>query len=258
MRIVSLGSGSQGNATIVQWDDDAILVDCGFNYKTLCSRLTEAFGSTDVLERVKGVLLTHSHGDHTRGLRVLLDNHPEIAVYANSMTAETTIREEKLVDPPVACFENGQNFEVGPFQIHPFSVPHDTSDPVGYLIKGDEIYFHATDFGTPLDSIGGLLAQADVATLESNHDLQLLFASNRPQDVIRRISGPRGHLSNDQAATLVRRFASPNLKRLALGHLSHDCNAEHLVVREMTAVLEAIRRTDLAVSVLSQDHVTVF
>lgn len=151
-------------------------------------------------------------------------------------------------------FENGQQFSVGGFEILPFSIPHDTSDPVGYEIRADgQTYFHGTDIGTPLDSIGLHLAEADYAVLESNHDPELLFRSGRPVNIIQRIVGPRGHLSNDQASDLVRRFASKKLKSLALAHLSEQCNTPHIAKETMRRTLAEMGREDVALSVLEQD-----
>ena len=259
MRVISLASGSKGNATVVQAGDAAILIDCGLSYKTLAARL----GDATLLSRLSGILLTHSHVDHTQGLKVFLKHHPEVPLYANAMTAETVILDCGLDEEAFVCFENGQPFELGPFSVKAFSIPHDTSDPVGYLITSHLspshplTYFHATDVGTPLDSIGVQLAEADLATLESNHDPVMLHNSGRPPAVIQRIYGPRGHLANDQAAHLVRRFASPRLKKLALAHLSDACNTPHLAESEMRAALREMNRADVDLKVFAQDAVVV-
>ena len=261
MRIVSLASGSKGNATLVEHGGEAILIDCGVCYKKL----------KDI--EFSAVIVTHSHGDHVCGLKTLL-KHRDVPVYANMMTAEATVSECEVPEDAFVCFENGQTFDIGPFSISPFSIPHDTSDPVGFLVSVDVdanpktqtpanpntqtthlTYFHGTDIGTPLDSIGLKLAEADVATLESNHDPVMLRTSGRHPSLIQRIAGPRGHLSNDQACELVRRFASPRLKRLALGHLSRDCNAPHLAENAMRATLAEMSRADVELKILSQDEI---
>ena len=237
MKIVPLASSSSGNAYVVETEGSALLVDCGICYKQLKDIAVDA------------VLITHSHSDHISGLKMLL-KHRDIPVYANVMTAEAVAHECGLDDSAFVCFENGQEFEVGAFTVSAFSIPHDTSDPVGYLLKADgETYFHGTDIGTPLDSIGLKLAEATVATLESNHDPVMLRQSGRPPYLIQRIAGPRGHLSNDQACELVRKFASPRLKKLFLAHLSHQCNAEAIAVRLMRETLAEIGRADVELEV---------
>ena len=237
MKVVPLASSSSGNAYVVETEGSAVLVDCGICYKAL----------TDIA--VDAVLITPSHSDHVSGLKALL-KHRDVPVYANVMTAEAVAHECGIDDSAFVCFENGQEFEVGAFTASAFSVPHDTSDPVGYLLKADgETYFHGTDIGTPLDSIGLKLSEATVAMLESNHDPVMLRTSGRPPYLIQRIAGPRGHLSNDQACDLVRRFASPRLRKLFLAHLSHQCNAEHIALCSMRETLKAIGRDDVELEI---------
>jgi len=245
VRIVSIASGSKGNAYLVEHEGEAILIDCGVCYKKLKS------------VEFSAVLVTHSHRDHDSGLKALLSRR-DVPVFANAMTAETTVHECGVPGDAFVCFENGQSFDVGPFAISPFSIPHDTSDPVGFLVQaGGATYFHGTDIGTPLDSIGVKFAQADVATLESNHDSVMLATSGRHPSLIRRIAGPRGHLSNDQACELVRRFASPKLRRLALAHLSRDCNVPRVAEEAMRATLLEMGRADVELKVFCQDETVV-
>ena len=237
MKVVPLASSSSGNAYVVETEGSAVLVDCGICYREL----------KDVA--VDAVLITHSHSDHISGLKTLL-KHRDIPVYANVMTAEAVAHECGIDDSAFVCFENGQEFTVGSFSVAAFSVPHDTSDPVGYILKADgETYFHGTDIGTPLDSIGLKFTEATIATLESNHDPVMLQQSGRPPYLIQRIAGPRGHLSNDQACELVRRFASPRLKKLYLAHLSRQCNSEHIAICSMRETLKEIGRTDIELEV---------
>jgi len=253
MRVVSLASGSKGNAYCYEAEGAVLLVDCGICGRTLEKRC--AVVGVDV-SRIVAIVFTHDHDDHTDGLAVFHKRHPEVAIFANAMTAETVARKKGLDESDFACFENGQDFEVGPFAVHPFATPHDATDSVGYLIRaGGVTAFHGTDIGTPLDSVGLQLAEADVAVLESNHDPVMLRTSGRPPSLIQRIAGPRGHLTNDDACELVRRFASPKLKRLALAHLSRDCNAPHLAERAMQETLAAMNRADVALKILSQDEV---
>lgn len=248
MRVLPIASSSKGNAYLLEQMDATLLVDCGIGPRILAAACARA--GEGLLDRLQGVLVTHNHTDHVSGLEGLLKRR-DVPVYANALTAEATARQEHLDEAAFVCFENGQDFEVGPFSVHPFSIPHDAADPVGYLIRtADTVYFHGTDIGTPLDSIGLQLACADVVTLESNHDPVLLRNSDRPVSLKQRIAGPRGHLSNGDAAELVRRFASPRLKRLFLAHLSAECNAPHLAEGTMRTTLVEMGRTDVEVCVL--------
>jgi phosphoribosyl 1,2-cyclic phosphodiesterase len=253
MTIVSLASGSKGNAMCIESGGAVLLIDCGLSGRELKRRAAEAGVSLDALV---GAVFTHCHDDHVRGVSGLRRAFPSLAFYANFMTSEAIAARQKVEEQDFIPFENGQTFEIGPFEISAFSIPHDTCDPVGYLVRAEGVtYFHGTDIGTPLESVGHCLAEADVATLESNHDPVLLRQSGRPYRLIQRIAGPRGHLSNDEAGGLVRRFAAARLKRLCLAHLSQDCNAPHLARAAMDAALTEIGRTDVAVEVLPQDAV---
>ena len=242
MRIVSIASGSRGNAVVVEHGGAAILIDCGVPYKSFKGYEFDA------------VLVTHQHFDHVCGLKALLKRR-DLPVFANMATAESISCDCGIPESSFVCFENGQAFDVAGMSVHPFSILHDTSDPVGYLVcAGGFTYFHGTDIGTPLDSIGLKLAEADFATLESNHDPVMLRTSGRPPCLIQRIAGPRGHLSNEQACGLVKRFASPRLKRLALAHLSRDCNAPHLAEAAMRETLDGMGRGDVVLKILCQDE----
>ena len=253
MKVVSLASGSQGNAYCVIGGGRVLLIDCGLSCLELRRRAADAGVP---LQDLSGVVFTHAHWDHVKGVGTFRKRFPDVPLFANMMTAESIACECDVDEADFRMFENGQMFEVGPFEVLPFSIPHDSSDPVGYVVKVDgETYFHGTDIGSPLDSIGVHLAEADVATLESNHDVGLLFGSGRPVSLIQRIVGPRGHLSNDQACDLVRRFASPRLKALALAHLSGHCNEPSLAERTMLTALSEIGREDIALRIFLQDSI---
>ncbi len=253
MRVISLASGSHGNATLVESQGQVLLIDCGLSCRTLTQRCQQVGISP---AQICAVLFTHDHRDHTYGVKVFHKNHPEVPLFANWMTAEAITTATKLKDDPFYNFENGQVFTVGPFEVSAFSIPHDVPDPVGYLVRAEgQTFFHATDVGTPLDSIGVHLAEADIAILESNHDPILLHQSNREEFLKQRIRGPRGHLSNEDAAELVRKWASPKLRRLALGHLSQECNEPHIAERVMRETLVQMNRTEIDLAILSQYEV---
>jgi phosphoribosyl 1,2-cyclic phosphodiesterase len=234
MKIIPLASSSKGNAVLVTYKSDVVLIDCGLN----CKQLQNACCAHGVsLDSLTGVLITHEHSDHVAGLRVLLKKY-NLPVYANQMTAEKIARDFGVDDDVFFCFENGSQFSVGQMNITAFSLSHDAVDPVGYFIEVESAnYFHATDLGVATDAVGRFLALADVATLESNHDPVMLESSDRWESLKRRISGPSGHLSNYDAADFVRRFASDRLKKLFLAHLSGECNAPHLAENTMRDAL---------------------
>lgn len=247
MKVIPLASSSKGNAYAVAAGGDCVLIDCGLSCRKLRERCLE---SGIDLDSVTAVMITHDHSDHVGGLRVFL-NRFDVPVYANPMTAEKVARDAGIDESAFVCFENGQSFEIGRMRVTPFSVPHDAVDSVGYLIETEKrSYFHGTDIGTPLDSIGGYFSRADVATLESNHDPVMLRESRRDEFLKRRISGPRGHLSNDEAAGFVEKHATGRLKKIFLAHLSDECNAPRLAEETMKEALFRIGRGDIELVVL--------
>lgn len=256
MKFASLASSSAGNAYCVESGGDVLLIDCGLCWREFTSRFAEAGFD---LERLVGVAITHNHIDHVKGVGTLHRRLPGVPIFANLMTAEATAALLKMDEADFLPFENGQPFSAGPFEISAFSIPHDVPDPVGYTVRAEGlVYFHATDAGTPLDAIGARLAEADFATLESNHDPVMLASSDRPAHLKQRIRGPRGHLSNDDAAGLVRRFASPRLKSLRLAHLSQACNEPHVAESTMRSALAGMERADVDLAVLPADGVSVW
>jgi len=256
VKVASLASGSAGNAYCVESGGSVLLVDCGVSCRELVRRCRAVCIDP---RRIVAAIFTHNHIDHVKGLATFHSHFPGAELFANMMTADAIASVTGVGESDFSIFENGQEFKVGPFEVKAFSIPHDVPDPVGYLVRAEGLtYFHATDVGAPLDSVGVNLAEADIATLESNHDLEMLAASDRPESLKRRISGDRGHLANDAAAALVRRFASPQLKVLSLAHLSRECNAPHLAERAMRAALAEVGRGDVALRILGQeDPVTV-
>jgi phosphoribosyl 1,2-cyclic phosphodiesterase len=246
--MIPISSSSKGNAYIVESDHSAILIDCGVSYKVVCARC-ESCGFD--IGKLKAALITHNHSDHISGLSVLV-KRLSLPLIANHLTAQSVSDACKIDISNFLIFENNQDFEYEDLNICPFSIPHDTSDPVGYLISDKtDVYFHATDVGTPLSSIGEMLSKASIATLESNHDLEMLYNSGRERSLIMRISGPRGHLSNEEAAELIVKYASPSLKNIFLAHLSHDCNDPVIAQKTMIRALSQIGRKDVLVSVLN-------
>lgn len=251
MRIASLASGSGGNAYIVESQGCRIMIDDGLSHRETLRRA--AVLGID-LDSIAAILLTHDHADHVFGLAAFHGKHPEVPVYANAMTALATRRSDRLGDA-FRYFENTQEFEIGPFAVSAFPIPHDAADPVGFIVKADgKTYFHCCDLGVGLDAIGCHLALADMATLEFNHDPGMLMESSRPPHLKQRICGQRGHLSNYDASALVRRFASPNLKALLMGHMSGECNEKNLALAVLDATLAEMGRADIRRIVLSQDE----
>ena len=234
IRFAVLGSGSSGNSAVVECGGLRLLIDAGLSAKQICDRLVKLGLQPSMLD---GILLTHEHGDHVRGLKVLLGKHP-IPVYA---TAET--RKELSLQGLGAgewrTFETAQAFQLGAVVIESFTVHHDAVDPVGFVISHQSRQLGVvSDAGHVTRSMTERLRGLHGLFVEANYDNALLEMDNkRPWSIKQRISSRHGHLSNDQVAELIRDIAHPQLARIVLGHLSSDCNKPELALGRLRACL---------------------
>ncbi len=244
----ALGSGSRGNAFVLRQEDGAVLIDAGFSRREICARLTALGIDPGTL---KAVLVTHEHDDHVKGCRVLCDQF-DIPMYATCRTADH-MRRRNLLPSRVRLFEPGSCFEVGDFEISPFSVPHDAVDPVGFVIRCGEFKFgFATDLGkvNPLTSMR--LANCDVLVLESNYDEHMLMNSDRDLQLKRRIRGDFGHLNNRDATGALPALLGERTRILLFAHVSSECNDYALVDQLGRSMLENMGRTDIHFDVVRQ------
>ncbi|OGV61753.1 MAG: hypothetical protein A3K19_11160 [Lentisphaerae bacterium RIFOXYB12_FULL_65_16] len=251
MGVTVLGSGSDGNAIVVQTPSEAILIDAGFSARELQRRLDEAGVDESLLT---AILVTHEHVDHVRGLRVYAKRR-NLPVYSNHLTAEG-LRDRAHVNGAVRLFTTGSAFEIGEFRVDPFSIPHDAIDPVGFVIRWrDRRIGIATDLGHVSHLVCHHLRECDLLIVESNHDLTLLQNSSRPWALKQRIMGRHGHLSNDASMDLVRRVLHARTQHLILAHASQECNCYDLVHRHATKCLKELHRHDITPLVARQESV---
>jgi len=251
VRLRVLGSGSGGNSLAVRAGGTLMLVDLGFSHKEVAKRLAEC--GVDIGE-VSAVLFTHDHSDHCKGVATFHRRHPSVPLFANGDTADA-IAALSGVNDGWAIFENGEPFEVGDFTVTAFAVPHDAADPVGYLIEADgSSLFVGTDLGMVTTNVRVAFAHATCAILEANHDPILLEESDRPVSLKQRIRGRTGHLSNEDAVSLLLDTNPPSLKALLLGHISAQCNSPSLARRGFADALAQLGRSDITLSLLEQDR----
>jgi phosphoribosyl 1,2-cyclic phosphodiesterase len=205
-----------------------MLIDAGLSWKETKLRLFDVGISP---ASIKAVCVTHEHHDHVSGLGVLY-RRMSVSLYANAATIDRIETREKLNGLPWNVFSNGSLFPVGGFRVEPFSVPHDASDPVGFIIsRGAARIGVVTDMGTPTELVRDKLRQCDVMVVECNHDGDLLRDSARPWSLKQRIQGRRGHLSNDQAVEVITQVAGEGTGAIYLAHLSADCNNPETALR---------------------------
>ena len=249
MKLRVFGSGSQGNALAVKSGETLLLVDCGFHCRELERRMAACGVDPDAAE---GLFFTHDHDDHCKGLATFHKRHPQVPLYANGNTADA-IAVLTGVDDGWRVFETAETFRVGDMSVTSFSIPHDAADPVGYLFDdGEGALFVGTDMGAPTFGVRDALARATCAVLESNYDPVLLQTSDRPVSLKQRIAGRCGHLSNGDAADLVREVRPQRLKTLLLAHISRQCNAPYLALEAMRSAVAELGRP-VSLEVLDQN-----
>jgi phosphoribosyl 1,2-cyclic phosphodiesterase len=249
VHLTILGSGSSGNCAYLEAGETRLLIDAGFSARQTRQRLA-AIGRAP--EGLNGILITHEHSDHINGL-VGLAAKLNIPVYCNRLTREAM---ELQLQAKFDCrvFSTGASFEVGDISVDTFTIPHDASDPVGFLVHtpGGNIGF-LTDLGHATKLVLQRVRTANVLVLETNHDLKMLQESGRPWSLKQRIAGRHGHLSNTEAADAAEAIMSADLFHLYLGHLSRECNRPELARSVMRERLEKIGATHVKVELTAQN-----
>jgi phosphoribosyl 1,2-cyclic phosphodiesterase len=230
MRTWLLGSGSRGNATVIESGDTRVLIDAGFPRRVLARRL-EAAGIAP--ESIAALILTHEHMDHARGA-VSSARRWGWRVYG---TSGTLAQCPELAD--AEPIPSSGTLGLGALDLTAFPVPHDALSPIALVATerptGARIGL-AYDFGHVTDGVRAALERVDVLIVESNHDEMMLRACPYPPSVMWRIAGPRGHLSNRAAGELVRSIAWRGLRQVVLAHLSETCNEPEFALAAMRKV----------------------
>lgn len=230
-----LASGSKGNCIYVGTGSKKILIDAGMNGKTIQSHLAKI--NVDLSE-IDAILVTHEHSDHIVGLKTLALKYG-IPVFANHETAKGIVAYLKGDCPKFKIFATGETFEFGDMEIHPFSIQHDTLDPVAFTIRtGDLKLGFCTDLGFATTLVQNQLQECDYLLIEANHQPSMVHASSRPHFLKQRILGRTGHLSNEACGQLLKSIAHPKLKHIHLAHLSSECNSPEVALNVVKGVLE--------------------
>lgn len=246
MRFASLGSGSQGNAMVVEAQCTRLLLDCGFGLAETVARLARL--GLDPAD-IAAIVVTHEHDDHLGGVARLARRH-DIPVWLTPGTLAGF--QDLFAETEVRLIHNYEIFEVGALQVQPFPVPHDAREPAQYVFSdGARRLGVLTDVGCSTRHIEAMLSGCDALVLECNHDAQMLRASNYPQKVRERIAGRFGHLDNAAAAELLRGLDSGKLAHLVAAHLSQQNNRPELARR---ALADAMNCSPEWIAIAYQDE----
>lgn len=249
LRFCSLGSGSAGNALVVEARNGLcttrILVDNGFGWRALNQRLHRAGLTCASLD---AIIVTHEHGDHSGGVHGVL-RQTDLLVYASAGTAAAAGFKRAARWRPLQA---GVTTDLGDLAIHPVAVPHDAAEPLQFVFDdGDRRLGLLTDTGMPTPSIASALSGVAALILECNHDEDLLAQSRYPPFLRQRIAGDHGHLSNRQAAQLLHAIDRRHLRQIVAAHLSRENNRPELA---QAALAKAVGGDPEDIAVADQDR----
>jgi len=238
-----LGSGSAGNCTVISSSRTQILVDAGLSCRETVRRMRRA--GLDP-ERTDAVLVTHEHTDHVNGVE-RLSRVLKVPVYMSAGTYEgwrCWARDKSKPDtlPRREEFQSGIGFNVGDIQVLPFTVPHDTNDPVGFtfVVEGVKLGL-TTDLGCIPRNVVEALRGCKLLMIESNHDLEMLRTGPYPWPVKQRVMSRVGHLSNEALAEFFSNEYDNCAAYVVLAHLSEQNNHPEVARR---AAQRALRCAD--------------
>lgn len=262
MDFCSIASGSSGNCTYTGSEKTALLIDAGISARQIEKGLGSIGRSPADLA---GILVTHEHSDHIKGLGVLSRRYG-IPIYATAGTIRGIQSCSTLGQIDEGLFHEirvDQDFTVGDLTVHSFEIPHDANQPCAYRMSdGRKTTAVITDLGVFSDYIVENLQGVDVLLMEANHDVRMLQAGPYPYYLKQRILGTHGHLSNENAGRLLCRILHDDLKYIFLGHLSKENNYDALayetVCMEVTMGENPYQASDFPIEVARRNEVTRF
>ena len=221
LRFCALGSGSRGNALLVEHEQTLIMIDCGLPLRTLVERLETVGRSIDDID---ALLVTHEHGDHSRGIRPFTRKH-RVPVWATPGTAQVV---DSIDDyQRVRC---DRELTIGSIDVRPVPVPHDAREPCQFVFSAGGLRLGLlTDTGHATPVIREALSDCDALAIEFNHDRHMLANGSYPEAVKARVGSKFGHLSNDQTVDLVEAVAHAGLQWVMGLHLSEQNNSPERV-----------------------------
>jgi phosphoribosyl 1,2-cyclic phosphodiesterase len=226
LRFASLASGSGGNCLVAEVGNCRVLIDCGLKL-TEAERRLERLGVEP--GTITGILVTHEHGDHACGVFDFAAAH-RVTVYLTYGTLGAMRQEGKVIEGVRTVQVDGrQALAVGDVQVHPFTVPHDSREPVQYILSdGASRLGVVTDVGTSTAHLQQVLSGLDALVLECNYDRDMLWSGAYPKWLKERIGGPFGHLDNRDSERLLAGLDRSRLKHVIGAHLSQQNNRPEL------------------------------
>jgi phosphoribosyl 1,2-cyclic phosphodiesterase len=220
VKFASLGSGSKGNATIIDTEHGCLMIDCGFSIKETTRRL-ERVGKSP--QDISAILVTHEHSDHWKGVlpfacKFSIDIYATAGCYRAVNVSPSTSKQFKVI-----CSHS--SFMLNNVQVLPIPVPHDASEPVQYIFSYDQFRLGIlTDVGNITPYIIEQYNRCTGLLVEANHDVEMLQAGTYPRFLKDRVAGEWGHLNNYQTASLLSAIDQDIIQKLVIGHISESNN----------------------------------
>lgn len=245
MRISVLASGSKGNCTYIETNDNKILIDVGMTNMYIEKKLIDLGVDPN---SINCVLITHTHIDHIAGLRVFVKRHHPTVYLTLKMYQE-------LKDIISDYFIIEDDINIGDTTIKYFKTSHDASDSVGYIISSiDKSVVYVTDTGYINSKYFKILADKNIYIFESNHDVKLLMDNpHYPYNIKQRILSDRGHLSNKDSSYYLSKFVGKNTKTIVLAHLSEQ-NNDPILAKE--TLINEIQNDNINILIAEQNEKT--
>jgi phosphoribosyl 1,2-cyclic phosphodiesterase len=232
MRFALLGSGSEGNALVVQVGQTRILLDCGFSLSETVLRLARLGLQAEQLD---GIVVTHEHGDHISGVARLARKF-DLPVWITHGTLRT--QNAAFAELSITEISPYSRFSIGEVRVQPYPVPHDAAEPVQYVFSdGTRKLGVLTDTGSATPHIEETLSGCHALVLECNHDAGMLAEGDYPYSLKQRVGGRFGHLNNADASALLGRLDNSRLQHIVAAHLSRKNNEVELAVEALSGAL---------------------
>lgn len=245
MRTCVLASGSKGNCCYIETNETKILIDMGLNCVNTVKRLNEINVEPNEID---AIFITHTHTDHTEGLKVFTKKYKTKVYLTEKMYDEL---KDNVQDYEII----GKETYINDAKIISIKTSHDTNDSNGYIIENDDkSLVYITDTGYINIKNHKLLKNREIYILESNHDIDKLMNNPKyPYHIKQRILGDKGHLSNKDSAYYLKKFIGENTKYIVLAHLSEENNTEELALETLNKTLE---QTNQEILIAQQNNIT--
>ena len=246
MRIVVLSSGSKGNTTFIESGNTKILIDLGNSCKYVTDKLKEIGVSPNEID---AILITHTHIDHVKGLKVFTNKYKTNVYISNKMKNDLDYLENyQLIEEII---------NIKDLLINTIKTSHDTEESFGYVIESNnKSLVYITDTGYINEKYYKLLSNKNIYILESNHDIEMLHNGPYPLKLRQRILGDKGHLSNYDCSKYLSNFIGNNTKCIMLAHLSQDNNTPSIAYDTLIERLDSNNQSIDKIIILEQDNIS--